>query len=259
MTVCIILAKGDSNRIPKKNMKDFCGRPLVGWTIEQALCSRLVDKVALSTDNAEIKEYAQTFPDLLLIDRPYRFTLTPANQAVIHALDAIKKVGIEPDMIVSPLATSPARLPEDIDGLIATYMTKEGCVNASACCEQLETIIFKPTHNGYMKNVLFAKHHEYYVDGGGMSCFSPDWYRSYTKELPITDEDLDKTVVSGEIRANPYYCDPAMYVLKEWQTVELDLPEHWAIAEAVMREYILKPLGEDCYKKYKEQANGTKS
>jgi len=61
MNIAIIPARGGSKRIPKKNIKDFCGKPLIAYSIEVALNSRLFDKVLVSTDSKEIAKVAHEF------------------------------------------------------------------------------------------------------------------------------------------------------------------------------------------------------
>jgi len=56
--LCIIPARGGSKRIPRKNIKDFCGKPIIAYSIEAALESNLFDEVMVSTDDAEIAEIA---------------------------------------------------------------------------------------------------------------------------------------------------------------------------------------------------------
>ena len=58
--LCIIPARGGSKRIPRKNIKDFCGKPIIAYSIEAALKSNLFDEVMVSTDDAEIAEIAKT-------------------------------------------------------------------------------------------------------------------------------------------------------------------------------------------------------
>lgn len=56
--LCIIPARGGSKRIPRKNIKDFCGKPIIAYSIEAALLSQLFDVVMVSTDDEEIQEVA---------------------------------------------------------------------------------------------------------------------------------------------------------------------------------------------------------
>jgi CMP-N-acetylneuraminic acid synthetase len=196
----------------------------------------------VSTDSPEIKEYAQSM-GAIVIDRPHELTLCTASPAVVHAIENLH--GYEIDHFLSVLPTSPARLPWDMDNLIALSVT-EHAENAGTVCEQLETLIYEPSEGKKMKLLYFAKHHEAYVDGGGLSCSQVEWYKEYTNNLAWTDAELD-----AQIRDHLPNQEYIQYIMKEWQTVELDLPEHWGVAEAVMRHYILDPLGEDCYQKYK--------
>lgn len=56
--VAIIPARGGSKRIPRKNIRPFCGEPIIAWSIKAALASGLFDEVMVSTDDAEIAEVA---------------------------------------------------------------------------------------------------------------------------------------------------------------------------------------------------------
>ena len=249
MIPAIILAKGESNRIPRKNMKLFCNEPLVYWSIEQARNSKLVDAVAVSTESEEIKQIAKLM-GCIIIDRPKKLTACIANHAIVHAINYLRETWDFRD-VVTLLPTSPVRLPHDIDGLIATHITSNN-VNSASYCEQLETNIWEKVSGNRIQLKLWSKHHEYLIDGGGMSCSNVDWYLEYSKRIPFLDAEFD---------ADPFKYDAPQstaYVMKEWQTVELDLPEHWGITECVMQKYILGPLGRNCYKRYKEIDHGTK-
>lgn len=60
-SVAIITARGGSKRIPKKNIKEFCGKPIIAYSIEAALKSEIFDEVMVSTDSDEIAEIASYF------------------------------------------------------------------------------------------------------------------------------------------------------------------------------------------------------
>jgi len=59
--IAIITARGGSKRIPKKNVKEFCGKPIIAYSIEAALQSELFDEVMVSTDSEEIKVIAESY------------------------------------------------------------------------------------------------------------------------------------------------------------------------------------------------------
>ena len=58
-TIAIITARGGSKRIPRKNIKDFCGKPIIDYSIEAALASGIFDEVMVSTDDEEIAQVAR--------------------------------------------------------------------------------------------------------------------------------------------------------------------------------------------------------
>lgn len=60
-TVAIITARGGSKRIPKKNIKEFCGKPIIAYSIEAALSSAVFDEVMVSTDSEEIRRIAEQY------------------------------------------------------------------------------------------------------------------------------------------------------------------------------------------------------
>ena len=60
-TIAIITARGGSKRIPRKNIKEFCGKPILAYSIEAALNSGLFDRVMVSTEDAEIAEIAERY------------------------------------------------------------------------------------------------------------------------------------------------------------------------------------------------------
>ena len=60
-SICIIPARGGSKRIPRKNIKEFCGKPIIAYSIQAALGTGIFDEVMVSTDNEEIVEIAKSF------------------------------------------------------------------------------------------------------------------------------------------------------------------------------------------------------
>ena len=59
MKIAIIPARGGSKRIPKKNVKLFCGKPMIVWSIEAALKSKIFDRIIVTTDDDEIAKISQ--------------------------------------------------------------------------------------------------------------------------------------------------------------------------------------------------------
>ena len=70
MKIAIIPARGGSKRIPRKNIKLFCGKPIIAWSIQAAINSKCFDKVIVSTDDLEIAEIAGSFGAEIPFMRP---------------------------------------------------------------------------------------------------------------------------------------------------------------------------------------------
>jgi YrbI family 3-deoxy-D-manno-octulosonate 8-phosphate phosphatase len=132
-TIAIIPARGGSKGIPRKNVRPVGGKPLIGWTIEAALASKRVDRVAVSTDDPEIAEVARRF-GAGVIDRPAEISGDSASSeaALLHALDRLESdEGEAPGLLVFLQCTSPLTAPEDIDGTIEA-MERQGADTALA-------------------------------------------------------------------------------------------------------------------------------
>ena len=117
--VGIIPARGGSKGIPRKNLYDFCGKPLIAYTIEAGLASKYIDKVVLSTEDDEIAEVAKKFgaevikrPDELAQDK------TKTAPVLVQVVEELKKQGYQPDIIVTLQPTSPLRGSDVIDEVI---------------------------------------------------------------------------------------------------------------------------------------------
>ncbi len=88
MKVAIIPARGGSKRIPRKNIKEFCGKPMIAWSIEAALKSGCFDRVIVSTDDQEIADVAQQYGAQVPFMRPaelsddYAGTIPVIKQAI---------------------------------------------------------------------------------------------------------------------------------------------------------------------------------
>jgi len=122
-TVAIIPARGGSKGIPKKNLIDFCGKPLLYWSVAAALKSGVVDRVFVSSDSDEILAAAKTFGGEA-IKRPADLSgdTATSESALIHGMQTIKKeYGTVPERILFLQATSPLRQPGEITAALANF------------------------------------------------------------------------------------------------------------------------------------------
>ena len=107
--VCIIPARGGSKRIPRKNIKDFLGKPLIAYSIEVALKSELFQKVVVSTDDSEIAKIAQEYGAEVPFVRPECLSddFTGSGDVVKHALSFLEDMGEQYDVLCTLYATAP--------------------------------------------------------------------------------------------------------------------------------------------------------
>ena len=108
----IIPARGGSRGIPRKNLLDFCGKPLVAWSIIQARNTPLIDAVYVSSDSPEILETAERF-GARPIRRPPEISGDTATteSALLHALGTLPAA---PEWLALLQPTSPLRKPDDL-------------------------------------------------------------------------------------------------------------------------------------------------
>lgn len=116
-TVAIIPARGGSKGIPRKNLVDVCGKPLIAWSILQARNASHIDSVWVTSDDDEILAVAESF-GARSIRRPSEISGDQASSesAWLHALNVIETQGIGIDLVVAMQATSPIRESVDLDG-----------------------------------------------------------------------------------------------------------------------------------------------
>jgi pseudaminic acid cytidylyltransferase len=109
MNVAFIPARGGSKRIPRKNIKLFKGKPIIGYTIEAALQSGCFEQVIVSTDDDEIAAVAESFGAIVPFRRPAEFANDHATtmQVVIHGIDWMLRNGLAPKKMCLMYATAP--------------------------------------------------------------------------------------------------------------------------------------------------------
>lgn len=114
MSVCIIPARGGSKRIPRKNIRAFCGRPMISWPIRAAIDSGCFDRIVVSTDDDEIADVAKECG----AEVPFRRSADLADDhtpTIPVIADAINRLAIADRTPVCCLyATSPFVIPADL-------------------------------------------------------------------------------------------------------------------------------------------------
>ena len=109
MNTAIIPARGGSKRIPRKNVRDFCGKPMIAWSIEAALQSKLFDNVIVSTDCEEVTSIARVHGASTPFVRPNGLSddQTPTIPVIRHAINWLSQNEQRPEYVCCLYATAP--------------------------------------------------------------------------------------------------------------------------------------------------------
>ena len=126
--IAIIPARGGSKGLPRKNVRPLHGKPLIAYTVEEALKARNIDRVIISTDDEEIAKIAVEFGAELPFMRPAELASDTAMAVdnYIYTIDRLEKEGgksIDAFVVLQP--TSPLRIASDIDGAIELFQKKD--------------------------------------------------------------------------------------------------------------------------------------
>jgi CMP-N,N'-diacetyllegionaminic acid synthase len=119
--IALIPARGGSKSIPRKNLVELSGRPLIAWSIRQALDSKYISRPIVSTDDPEIAEVARAYGAEVPFLRPVEFARddSPDIEAFRHLLSFLREAGEpQPDLIVHLRPTGPVRRVALIDEAI---------------------------------------------------------------------------------------------------------------------------------------------
>jgi len=191
--VTIIIARGGSKGIPKKNIMNFCGSPLITWTIKQALLADKISDVWVSSDSEEILNISKKSGAKIIL-RPDNISgdKEPSESAWLHALNYIESNADikEIDYILAPQVTSPLREPEDftqaidlllnseVDSLLAVSEIEDYFIWEKDASDQPQSINYD-YHNRLPRQQIQKK----YLENGSFYMFKPKLLRENNNRL----------------------------------------------------------------------------
>ena len=251
MTAAIIIAKGHSSRLPKKNLLPFCGKPLFVWSVFQAKCSHLIDEVYVSTDHDEIERLAKK-AGAHVIRRPTLHHDITAGPIYCHAIHEVRKQ-IEFDRMVAILPTSPLKHPYDLDESIRLYERIPGeWKRVVSLTPVAETFVYKKTGpRTFEPSVIGDKGWEYLTQGGAWNVMPPEVYLRVSSRATLYDSEVDYGAEGAAKRAKQDANEPVYYyALQEYQQFDIDSWNDFQICEAIMERLIL--TSPDVYERYAE-------
>jgi len=221
----LIPARGGSKRIPKKNIRKLNGKPLIAYTIEEALKCNSDGTVVVSTDSKEIAEVSRAYGAEVVI-RPKELATDESSteDAVLHALDVLEKDGYIPDIIVVLQATSPLRKAEHIYEAVVMYRENEPhAVNSVSEFIQPVELAMKIS-NGFAISLMGWEN---------FSKRSQQYGRSYAPNGAIYVVGTEYFKKNKILRSKTKMM---LYRMPRDASVDIDTEEDWETAERLMKD-----------------------
>lgn len=221
--LAIVPARGGSKGVPRKNLRLVAGRPLIGWTIAAAAESSAVDRLVVSTEDAEIAEVARGL-GAEVIDRPPELARddTPTLPVLRHAVAALEAHGYRSDAVLTLQPTSPLRTARHIDEAAALFAADPDADSLVSCVVVPHVFhprsVMRRTAEGYLEPFLTDPQPTRRQDKEPV--FARNGAAIYITRTPC----LDRFVFGG--RLIPYMMD---------ETASLDIDREADLAEAERR------------------------
>jgi len=155
----IIPARGGSKGLPRKNLTQLNGKPLITYSIESALKSKLVNRVIVSTEDAEIAEVSRRHGSEVFI-RPNELAQddTPTISVVFQVLHQLEEDGYHANVVVLLQPTTPLRTTKDIDAAVQLFLTGN-CQSVVSVSEMEHSPYWSfQAESGYLKPLLGKKY-----------------------------------------------------------------------------------------------------
>ncbi len=224
--VAIILARGGSKTIPKKNIKNFCGKPLIAWSIEQAKKTKNINDVWVSSDDQKILSISKKFGAKIIL-RPKSLSTSKSSSVSgwIHAINEIEKTTEKIDIVVALQATSPIRETSDLENSIKKF-SKNNLDSMFSASKIGDFYIWRKNGKSYSSiNYDFRNRprrqdfEEQYVENGSFYIFKPKTIQKFENQL------------AGKI---------GIFLMDFWKSFEIDDYEDLKFLKILMNNYLLK-------------------
>ena len=222
--LAIVPARGGSKRLPKKNLMDLAGKPLIAYSIEAAKNSQYIDDVIMSSESQEILSVAKKYGAQTPFVRPKELA-EDASRSIDVVIHAIKTLTQSYDAVILLQPTSPLRTSEDIDGAIEMFYNKHATSVIGVC--EME-------HSPLWANTL--------DESMSMEGFLDDKYNNArSQDLPVYYRingafymSKTQSVLENEtffVQKNIY-----AYLMSQEDSVDIDTKLDFIVAEAILKE-----------------------
>lgn len=225
-TAAIILARGGSKGIPKKNIIDFCGKPLIAWTIENCRLGG-ANSVWVSSDSDGILEVSKNY-GAEIIKRPEDISgdFASSETGWLHAIGYVEKAtGKSIDWVLAPQVTSPLREASDIRNGLAKAATGEW--DSFFSCSIAEDLFFwQKNEEGKLDSVNYDWRNrkrrqdipKQFIENGSFYLFKPEVLR---------------------VNNNRFGNKIGVVEMEFWKMFEIDSAEDLKMCSALMKEFLI--------------------
>tara|TARA_B100001123_G_C15166143_1_gene969470 strand:- start:264 stop:968 length:705 start_codon:yes stop_codon:yes gene_type:complete len=218
----LILARGGSKGIPRKNLLDFCGKPLVVWSVLQAINTPEIDNVYISSDSDEILNLCSKF-GAIKIKRPDSISgdTAKSESAVTHFFETI---GSNQKIVIMLEPTAPLRKKNDLSNCINSFKKNnwDSCFSGAILHDFL---IWRKDNKENLNSINYDYKYQEprqsrepdYVENGGIYMFTPNCFIQNQNRF------------GGNI---------GVYLTDFWQSFEIDEPQDWKFVSLLFKEYL---------------------
>ncbi len=217
--ICVIPARGGSKRLPRKNVADFLGKPIITYSIEAALaCSELFERVIVSTEDSEISDIAKSAGAEVLRRSPELATDTARIVDVcIDVLDQEQASGREYESFCCLFATAPLRTADDIRATV-------NLIDPPSCHFSMAVTHYDlPAHQA-----LHA------VEDGSLEPMWPEWVNRRSQDVGelLCDNGSTYAAATKHFRKHRTFHGPGVrgFKMPRWRSIDIDLPEDMELA-----------------------------
>ncbi len=222
MNIAIIPARGGSKRIPRKNIKDFHGKPIIAYSIETAKQSGCFDRIIVSTDDKEIAAVAETYGAEVPFIRPAKISDDHATtmDVIQHSIKYFTEQSYKPALVCCIYPTAPFLLPEHL---------RQGQVELNN--SEVE-YVFSATSFSYPIQRAFNV-----TDMGRIQMFYSKYSVTRSQDLTEAYHDAGQFYwgkASAFIQGKPFFAKHSKaFILPRKRVQDIDTPEDWELAEAL--------------------------
>lgn len=217
--VAIITARGGSKRIPRKNIKEFCGKPIIVYSIEAALESGIFDEVMVSTDDEDIADVAEKYGATVPFMRSKKASDDYATTVDVleEVISEYKNIGKEFDRLCCIYPTAP-------------FITSKILRDAYKCFEDSKSDALVP-----IVQFSFPPFRGFVLNEGLVSYKWPEYEKARSQDLEVLYHDAGQfyfsTVKSMVDNKTLVTNNTASFILDELQVQDIDNEMDWKLAE----------------------------